>query len=200
VLVAFVTVAPNLIQQLAATEHPAGMAGEMEQQVEFFGGQRQLLARQQRPALARLDHERATRDARIVRRCSSQPTQGFGSPQQRLHPGEQLRETERFDQIVVGAQLQAQHPVQLRRLGGQHQDRQVIVAGAQPLANRQPVQIGQHQVQNHQIVAMLGETRQGFLSAAGDIRHAVNIAEMQFDQSGDLAVVLDEQYLARHRV
>ena len=65
--------------------------------------------------------------------------QHLDAAEQRFHPRGQLHHAERFGQIVVGAHLQSQHAIQLAGLGGEHEDRRVAAARAQPPAHFQPV-------------------------------------------------------------
>lgn len=50
------------------------------------------------------------------------------APQQRLHPTQQLLQSERLRQVVVSARLQTQHPVGHRIPGRQHQNQRQVPA------------------------------------------------------------------------
>jgi hypothetical protein len=83
-----------------------------------------------------------------------------GAAQQGLDPRQQFGQRERLGQVVVGAQLQAQHAVEFGRLGGEHQDRRGTPARAQRLADLEPVHAGHHQVQDQQVAGLLVLARQ----------------------------------------
>jgi hypothetical protein len=76
----------------------------------------------------------------------------FAPAQQGAHPRQQLRESKRLDQVVVGPQLQALDAVFHLVARGQKQHRHVLAAAAQPLQHLPAVQAGQHHVQHHQVV------------------------------------------------
>ena len=58
---------------------------------------------------------------------------------------------ERFAQVVVSAQFQALDTAQLVALGGEHDDRNLIVRAAQAAAGGQTVFARQHQVEDDQV-------------------------------------------------
>ena len=55
-------VSPHLVQQLGAGEHPAGMLGQVLQQLEFFVGEVERAASQSRGVGAFVDHQLAEAD------------------------------------------------------------------------------------------------------------------------------------------
>ena len=54
-------------------------------------------------------------------------TQGIIAAKQRLHPGKQFLLIEGLYQIIVRSGFQPKYPVRALRLGGQHQDRYIVV-------------------------------------------------------------------------
>ena len=72
--------------------------------------------------------------------------------------GHQLAEAERLHHVVVGAELEAEHPVELVGPGGQHDDRHVR-RRAQCPADVVPVHVGQAEVEQHEVVPAGGEGR-----------------------------------------
>src|SRR5579872_4205883 len=60
--------------------------------------------------------------------------------QECVNPGEQFPHAERLGHIIVRAQIQADHLVDLLSLGGQHEDGSLNVFGAQLPANLIPAQ------------------------------------------------------------
>ncbi len=64
---------------------------------------------------------------------------------------DQLLEEKRLGHVVVGADLEAEQPVGVGRLGGQKQDGHPAAGGAEPLAHLEPVQLRHHDVEDHKI-------------------------------------------------
>ncbi|MNV69612.1 hypothetical protein D3C71_1625290 [compost metagenome] len=75
----------------------------------------------------------------------------------------QLVELERLDDVVVGARIQALNPFAQPVARGKDEHRRGVVARAQLLQDRQPASVGQPQVQQHGVKAMLhqGQSRLG---------------------------------------
>ncbi len=68
----------------------------------------------------------------------------------RTDPRNELAEAERLDDVVVGAELEADDPIDLLALGGDDDDRDVR-AGAQLAADRESVDIGQSEVEQDEV-------------------------------------------------
>ncbi|MNZ84398.1 hypothetical protein D3C78_1031530 [compost metagenome] len=71
--------------------------------------------------------------------------------QDRLDASHQLIGVERLGQVIVGAQLQALDTAQFVALGGEHDDRNLVVRATQAAAGGQAVFAGQHQVEDDQV-------------------------------------------------
>jgi hypothetical protein len=78
-----------------------------------------------------------------------------GAAQDGADPQHQLPHAERLGQVVVRADLEADHPVDLLALGGQHEHRDLagLLGGAQPAAHLGSGQVGQHEIEHHQVGA-----------------------------------------------
>jgi hypothetical protein len=76
--------------------------------------------------------------------------------QVRPHPGQQLGQPHRLGQVVVRAGFQAHHDVHLLGAGGENDQDRRGVAGPQLPAYLNAVQVGQAQVQQHQIEVRFG--------------------------------------------
>ena len=137
--------APHLGQQLALGEQLAGVAEQDLQQVPFGRGQPDRLAAV--PAMTVLAARSMTRspsaDHRLVGR-------GGGPPDGGAHPGQQFLHAERLGHVVVRAGVQRLDLVGAVGPAGQHDDRGLGPA-AQPLDDLDAVQVGQAQVEEHQV-------------------------------------------------
>ena len=71
--------------------------------------------------------------------------------QERAHPACELGHRERLGDIVVGAELEPEHPVQLGVLRGEHDDRKVAL-GTDGAADFGARELGHHHVEQEQVV------------------------------------------------
>ena len=116
--VAVPAVAPHAVEDLLAGQRPAPVLGQVAQQLELLAG-------------AVDDPRRAARTSRRPRSITAPPTSmtsaagadASDAPQDRLHPGHQLPGRERLGEVVVGAHLEAEDPVDLAVPGGEEDDR-----------------------------------------------------------------------------
>ena len=93
-----------------------------------------------------------------------------------FHPGHQLTGAERLGHIVVRSQTQATDLVNVILLGRDHQNRYILFL-PDPLAYLEAVHLGQHQVQNNQIIIPRQRRLQPLVSPVADIH--LEIAEFQ---------------------
>ncbi|MCY1425182.1 hypothetical protein D9M71_409650 [compost metagenome] len=77
--------------------------------------------------------------------------------QYRLDASHQLIGVERLGQVIIGPEFQALDAAQLVALGGEHDDRDLVVCRAQPATGRKAVFARQHQVENHQMKDFTGQ-------------------------------------------
>ena len=140
------------------------------------------------PPRAGIDVEAA--DARP--RPAPGPARPSRAADDRADAGEQLARREGLREVVVRAELEPHHAVRLLAARGEHDDRHVG-AGAQLAADLEAVLAGQHEVQQHRVVA----ARERLLEPAppvGDVHHREAVAlEVLAGEVGEPAVVLDEE-------
>ena len=191
--VAVMAIAPDQVQQLLARIDAAGILRELHQQVEFPGGQFDRLATDRNGALFRIDRHGPGGYLRLASAIGFR-TQRLQPAEDRLYPRDQLSDAEGLGQVIVGAHLQPDHAVDLGRFGGQHQDRCVMVAGAQAAAEFQPLHARQHQIEDDQVPAAGRSEFVAAVSVGGQLHLAIQVAQMQRDQLGDILVIFDDQY------
>ncbi len=168
-----------------AGEHRPGVGGQLDEQFVLLGGERHV-----DPSIGDLP------GALIERQGAQQhPTVGpylrlaAGAAKHRANTGHQLAKAERLDHVVVGAELQKQHPVDLLTAGRHHDDRHGRL-GPKATTHLPPVQVGQPQVQQHQVG---GGSGQG-VGAVGHQTHVEALALQAGPQRlADGRVVLDDQ-------
>ena len=115
-----------------------------------------------------------------------------GAPEDRLHAGDELARVERLGQVVVGADLEADDLVDVLVAGGQHQDRNVG-ALADPAADLDPVDVGEHQVEDDQGRRRGLELRQRLVPVRRGPHQIPGVLEVERDEGRDRALVLDDQ-------
>src|SRR6516165_5530143 len=85
-------------------------------------------------------------EVRNLKRASEQLAR---TPQQRFQAGQQLLERKRLDEIVIGAAAQPSDAILQASTGGEHQNRQWILAPPYLSQDREAVAIGQAEVEHH---------------------------------------------------
>jgi hypothetical protein len=114
-------------------------------------------------------------------------------PENGFHAGDQLQNAERLGDVVVRAELQAEHPVQLRGFRGQYQDRHEALVAAERTADAQPVGTRQAKVENHQVPLPCKRLPHAFMTVGCDGHIEAVVLQMQFEQAGNIRFVLYHQ-------
>ena len=116
-----------------------------------------------------------------------------GTAQDRLHAQHQFARAEGLGEIVVGADLEPADAVVLLAEGGQHHDRQIGSAPAEPPAHLEAVDAGEHEVEHHDV----GRARRGGGQGVDAVRRAqhrhAGALEIRGDDVADGLVVIDDQ-------
>src|ERR1700734_232203 len=137
--------APDILQQHPSREYAIRIAHEVLQQAKFLRQQIDRLARAHHGALEQIQVDRAHRqpDRRIVRvgRTARQDSD----------PRQQLRECERFDQVVVSPGLEALHAIVDSAHGGEVDHRGRDLALPQTPHEIEAIETRQHAIQNDDI-------------------------------------------------
>ena len=107
-----------------------------------MSGEHAFFAVDQHPACRTVDRKPA--EAQHLAGCW--PVPAGPAPQDGPQPGQQFARIERFGQVIVGADFQADDAVRVLAACGQHQDRHVG-AGTDRSAEFESVAVRQHQVE-----------------------------------------------------
>ncbi len=113
--------------------------------------------------------------------------------QQGAQAGEQLLALERLDEVVVGARVQALDARVDGVARGEHEDRHVV-GRAQPAGDLDAVELGQPEVEDHEVGVVGGRLAQRRLAVAGDAHLVAVQAQRALERLGDLVVVLDDEH------
>ena len=122
----------------------------------------------------------------------------------RTDPCDELTDTERLRQIIVGAALQADHLVGLGVPGRQHQRRRIDVRSVGPdrATERHTVQPWQHHVEHEQIVRLCPCTFERMPSVSRLFHLVAGEPQMEAQQLPNRRIVFDDEraaWLAAHR-
>src|SRR5690242_5346039 len=122
-------VIPHVGQDLGAAQHPARVSEQVLDQGVLAGAQLDRC-----PAPTYLPGGYLELEIGEAEGC----TERTGGPaRERAETGQQLLHVERLGQVVVGAGVEARHPIVERVPGGEHDDRGAATAGAGSAAHRE---------------------------------------------------------------
>ena len=190
--VAVLGVAPDVLEQRLAAQHPAGGAGEGAEDLELDVGELRLLAAQGHHAAAEVDRQVAALDRLLLGRVADHPR----APQGGLDPAAELAHREGLGDVVVGADLEPGDLVGLAAFRGQHDDRH-LAARAQLAADLDPVELGQHQVEDDEVEARLVEALERFAAVVGAGHVVAVLAQRIAEQRLDRLLVVHKEYACR---
>ncbi len=124
-------------------------------------------------------------------------TPGHLAPGNGLHARQQLAHFHRFDQVVIGANLQAQHFLIERITRRQHDHRQAVTALAQAPQQRLAAELGQVQVQQQQVIVRLAQQLVSGVATVHMVHHKGMLAQQPGQGLGQFQVVFDQKDLHR---
>ena len=118
----------------------------------------------------------------------------MGAAQQGAHAGDELAGREGLDEVVVGAELEADDAVLDLALGGEHDDGDVggLADGA---AHALAGELGEHEVEDDQIEAVLLELLDRALAVAHAAHDVALALEVGRDGVADGLLVFDQEDL-----
>ena len=179
-------VSPDLGEQFGLGHGAAAAGKQIAEQPQLGRGQVQRPAIPPGGVRGLVQHEATSLDG-----DRHQPA---GAAQQRMHPGQQLGQRERLDQIVIGAGGEPGQPVVQPVARGQEQDGQVGAVAQHP-GQGQPVRAGgQHDVQDSQV----GPERVGHRPQPGAVGfgagHVAGLSQRGRDRVPDRGLVLDQEH------
>ena len=116
----------------------------------------------------------------------------FGAPQHRLDARDELGRRERFGHVVVGAELEPEHAVDLAVAGGEedHGDRRRL---PKPAAHLEAVDVGEPDVEHDEARPVLADRLDAVLAGGGLHDPEALAAEVELDQVGDVGLVVDDE-------
>ena len=170
----------------------AGLAHEQGEEVELLARELQGLAVERHGARRRVELDRAD----LLRAGRRGGRGGARAAQDGADAGDELAGAERLDDVVVGAELEAQHAVGLVAAGGEHDHRHALV-GAQLAQQVEARAVGEHDVEEHEVGALAPGDLEAGRERAGRLRAEALASEGFRQRNGDRLLVLDEQHHPR---
>ena len=159
-LIALKVVAQDLLHELHAVVHAAGMTGERGEELELGCGEVDLFALNQNLVPRDIDDQIAkveNLDLRLVGKVSA--------AEQGTHARHELARGEGFDEVVVRTELETDDTILNLPLSGKHDNRHIrgVTDGtAHTLAGK----LGKHKVEHDQVKLVLLELLNGGLTVA----------------------------------
>ncbi|MNT32164.1 hypothetical protein D3C72_1680300 [compost metagenome] len=158
VFVAFVLIAPDLLEQSQTREHLAGMTGKKVQQLKFAWREHHLFAVQLHAPQERIQRQAVRINLPVGLRLPHR----LLATEQRFNAGNQLLHGKGFSQIVIRAGFQPGDAVSFTAAGADNNDGQIAGELANATTNFQPVDMRQHQIEDHRIPLHLLKQQQRF--------------------------------------
>src|SRR5581483_9859779 len=177
---------PDVLEDASPGEHLARVAHELLEEGELLGGEEDLLPVPGDQALHRVEGEVAhLEDHRALARVPA----GDGP-----EAGEELGEGEGLGEVVVGAGVEAGHPIVDGIPGRQHHHGRPPALLAQAPAHLEPVGTGDHGVEHDGVVLVLASRPEGGIAVAGHVDRVPLTLEAPLDQRGHLGFVLHHEH------
>jgi hypothetical protein len=195
VVVAVPVAAPYEVAEHATGEDHRRLGRQGVEQVELDAGERDLVLGELDPARMGVDRQAAhdPRPALVLARA------GVGPAQHRPDPGDQLARRERLGDVVVGPDLEADHPVDLVVTRREHED-VGVAEGPDATAHLDAVEAREREVEHDQ-VRCPGFGRLDGIGAVDGGVHLVALALEQADEHlHELGRILDDEDPGRTRL
>ena len=183
-------VAPDLVDQLAAGEGHGGPFGECHQQVSFRGGERHRITGEVDLLANRVHVKFPEHPPRLLTMGTGRA--GAGSAQDGLNPRDELANTERFGDVVVGADGQADEGVDLILAGGDDDD-VAVRESADLAAHLDAVESGQPEVEDHHVGRLITHRLHPFRSGVHDASLVPGAGQVGADHPGESLLILDDE-------
>ena len=110
-----------------------------------------------------------------------------------LDPAHQLAQAERLRQVVVGAELEADHLVDLVVAGGEDEDRHLGAGRPDAAQDLEAVDAGEPDVEDDQVGRLVGRDVEALLARARDGDLVAFLLERVLDPARDRVLVFDDE-------
>src|SRR6056297_3077034 len=173
-------------------DHPTGAADQTFQDPEFRCRQVDQFVVEEDRLGTRLESQVA--GDKLVRAAPAIAHAGYAT-QDGSDSGDDFAQAAGFRNVVVCPGFQTQNAIEVIATRGQHDDRR-IGHPSNRLQGRESVESGHHHVENDHVIAVFaGSGNAGFAIVTGIEDEATLSVEKLFEQTGQVDVVIDHQYL-----
>jgi hypothetical protein len=178
---------PDLFQDRAPAEDDVRLAKEGLEQCEGLRGQVQRPVAGGHATRGRIERDVADGQDRRSRR---------GTPaRESTQPRQQLAECERLDEVVVATGIEALHPVVHRVTRREEEDGHAVPGGTQFAAEAEAVAVGDHHVEDRDVVRRLAGHPARVLDEADMVDRVPLPPEAAHEQIAQAHIVLEQQQL-----
>ena len=125
--------------------------------------------------------------------------EGEPATDERADPCKELGERERLRDVVVGPHVESPNPVADPVPSGEHQHRAPPSRLAQPPADLEPVEIGQHDVEDDHVIGVLGREPHRLASVTRDVDRVALLLEPALEEARHLRLVLHDEHAHQDR-
>ncbi len=161
-----------------------------EEETELRGRQGELASVLRRDEAGWIELQATHGDGRLLRL-------GRRTPEHRSDPGHEFGHLEGLGHVVIGPGLQPNDHVDGVGPRGQHQDGHAALL-ADLAAHLEPVQGGQHDVQDHHVGRLLQSPHQAFAAVHGGAHAKAGLLQAQRGDLSDRRVVLNQEHSFVH--
>jgi hypothetical protein len=183
-------VAPDALEQGRPAVDAARVAGERREDLELDVGESHGLAVDGHGALVEVDPQLAVLERLLERLLDL--TGELRASQHRLHAAAELAYGERLGDVVVSAELEAQHLVDLLDACGEHDDRHGALC-PDLAADLEAVDFRQHQVEYDEVELVVAQTLQRLCAVTGADDFVAVLAQRVREQLLDRLLVVHEE-------
>ncbi len=179
----FLVPAVELLGELLLVHYAAAAQHQHFQHAELARGQLERLPVERGPPPGGVEGERAVRDHRSSARLPA--------PDERPHARLQLRQVERLGEVVVRADVESLDAVFERVARGEHHHRDARTAPAQAPQDLEPVELGQAEIENHEVVVLRGQHVVRLVAVPRAVHRVVGRAQRARQAIGQDRIVFD---------
>src|SRR5262245_42886857 len=175
----------EMLDQLAARDHAAGVVHEIGEQAVLVRGELDRVAVHAHAAGAGIEAHRAA-----IELALGVPG---GAPQQRADARQHLLQVEGLGDVVVGAGVEALDLVAPAVAGGENEHRHGATGAAPGLEHRDAVHLGQADVEDDRVIGLALAEKVALLAVVGAIHHVARVRERGRELPVEIGIVLDHE-------